>query len=93
MQQVRNRIMSDFQGKYGKTFNVSNVFVPQLPVPKDEVGKGLKPGDEVTMEMYGGSEMFRQMSRIDKYRYDVGTEKQKSTVNIDSIRKRYGYKR
>ena len=34
MNQVRDRILQDFQGRYGSTFNISNVFVQNLPVPR-----------------------------------------------------------
>jgi hypothetical protein len=93
MNQVRQRIVGDFQAKYGRTFNVTNVYIPQLPIPKVDVLPGLKPGGDIPMEMYFGSGFFRNMSRYERLRSEVGTEKIKAKTNIQSVRKRYGYKR
>lgn len=86
MTQVRDRVLQDFESKYGKTFNVSNVFVPTLPNVRDEA----QP-----MEMYGGTQLYRKESlpKYEKYRYDIGTEKAKTRINIRSIKSRYNYKR
>ena len=101
MNQVRDRVLSDFQAKYGGTFNVINVQVPQLPVPRSEQIPGVPP-DKDAMQLYGGSELFqdemirgtpnrifREMTKYEKLRYDVGTERAKAKTNIESIRKRY----
>jgi len=93
MSQVRARIMGDFQAKYGKMFNVTNVFVPGLPVPKDDRVIGLKPGAEIPQELYFGSALFKQMSKFERVRYEIGTERSKASGNIDAIRKRYGERR
>ena len=85
MQQVRDRITTDFADKYGKSFNVSNVFVPDLPVPVSAPTGGTSD-DEV---MYGGSRMFREMTSYEKKRYEIGTERLKADTNIESIKKRY----
>jgi len=92
MSQVRDRIVGDFEARYGRTFNVTNAFVPGLPVPKPQV-PGVAPGQTVPMELYGGTDMFREMSRYEKARYEVGGEHLKEETNIRNIRKRYGLKR
>lgn len=86
MKQLRDRIMSDFQERYGTSFNITTVHVPDIPAAPEVL-----PVDD--MQMYGGSTLFREMTRYEKYRYDVGTEKAKERYNVESIRKRYGYKR
>lgn len=88
MTQVRDRIARDFQEKYGNNFNISNIYVPSLPIPVADQRK--VPGDE---QMYGGTEMFREMTRFEKARYDIGTERLKADRNIESIKKRYGLRR
>jgi hypothetical protein len=89
MNMVRDRIVRDFEDKYGKSFNVSNVFVPDLPVPVDAPPKP-EAGDA---EMYGGSRLFREMTKYEKARYEVAGERLKADVNIRSIKARYGLKR
>jgi hypothetical protein len=92
MQQVRDRIISDFEAKYGKTFNVTNTFVPGLPVPQKDL-PGTGAGGVAPLEMYRGSDMFREMTRHERARYDIGTQKKQATVNIGNIKTRYGVKR
>lgn len=88
MKEVRARIVNDFEQKYGKTFNVASVYVPTLPIPKPDAQK--KPQKEVKpLEFYRGSDMFREMTRFEKMRYDIGTEREKARTNIRSIRDRY----
>lgn len=85
MAQARDRIVGDFEAKYGRTFNVSAVHVPGLPVPPEkEEGQ--------PMELYGGSRLFREMTRYEKLRYEVGTERLKAETNIRSIKSRYGFR-
>lgn len=91
MQQVRDRIINDFEAKYGKTFNVTNVYVPQLPVPKEKEVEGVGRGGE--LRFYEGSDLFKQMTKYEKARYEIGTQRQIASTNISSIRKRYGLKR
>jgi hypothetical protein len=93
LQAVRQQIVMDFEAKYGKTFNVTNVYVPDLRVPKDEKLPGLKTGQDVPIEMYMGSSMFRDLSRYERMKLDVGTEKLKAQTNIASIRKRYKWRK
>lgn len=87
MTQARDRIMGDFQARYGSTFNVSSVYVPPLIVPTGPI-PGVQEG-AAPAELYMGSRLYKQMTAYEKQRYDVGTERQKSRVNIESIRKRY----
>jgi hypothetical protein len=94
MQQVRNRIISDFEQKYGNSFNITQVYVPNLPMPVSKVLPGLKPGQDVPMEMYFGSRHFKKaVPPHMKARFDVQTEREKAKVNIESIRRRYKYRR
>ena len=87
MQQVRQRIIDDFQARYGRTFNITTVFVPDLPVPISEQLKNVQD-----IEMYRGSSLFRSMSRYEKMRIDVTTEQLKAKANITSIRSRYKFR-
>ena len=84
MQQVNTRIVGDFEARYGGTFNVSTVFVPDLPIPIEDKAEPL--------ELYGGTDMFRQMSRFEKMRTDIYQERLKERTNIRSIKSRYGYR-
>lgn len=92
MSEVRSRITEDYESRYGTTFNISTVHVPDLPVPRTDILPGTAPGGAAPLEMYRGTDMFRNMTRYEKMRFDVGTEKVKSTINIRSIRQRYGYR-
>ena len=86
MTQVRDQIMKDFQEKYGRTFNVTNVWVQPLGAPVET--RSMDPE-----QYYGGTPQFKEMTKYEKYRYEIGTQKEISKTNIQSIRKRYGYKR
>jgi len=88
MNQVRDMIIRDFQEKYGKTFNVTNVWVQPLSAPVAQQRNIAEPE-----MMYRGTTMFRGMTQYEQMRYEVGTQKEISKTNIQSIRKRYGYKR
>lgn len=87
LRQVRDLITKDFQVRYGGTFNITNVFVPLLPVPTQEIPKS------APLEYYEGSRIFRSMTRTERARYEIGTQKVQSRLNIESIKKRYGVKR
>lgn len=91
LQQLRDRVMMDFHERYGQ-FNISTVYVPDLPVPKQTVVPGVRPGEAAPMEFYHGSEMFRGMTRYERMRFESGTEREKAELNIRSVRKRYGYR-
>ncbi len=93
MNQVRDRISSDFQAKYGTSFNITNAFVPGLPVPRSKEIEGIGRGVAEPLEMYRGSEMFRDMTRHERARYEIGTQKEMARTNIESIKDRYGLKR
>ena len=86
MAQVRARIIEDFEGKYGRTFNVTNVFIPALPIP---VAPFQSSAGGAPLTFYRGSEMFHNMTEYERLRYDVGTQKEMSSTNIDAIRRRY----
>lgn len=92
MRQVNDRIIQDFEARYGGTFNVTTVHVPDLPVPRDEL-PGTPPGGIAPIEMYGGTGMFRSMTKYERARTEIGTERTKARINIGSIRKRYGLSR
>jgi len=89
MNEARTKIVADFQQRYGSQFNVSNIFVPALPVPKDKVVEGVPPGQSADAEFYAGSKLWKSMAEYQKARYDIGTEREKARTNIESIRKRY----
>jgi len=78
MQQTRNAIASDFSSKYGKTFNITTIFVPETQFRSPEP----QPA-----EMYRGSTVFK--NRFDRARYELGTEKVKYQQNTGNIRRRY----
>lgn len=82
MNELRSRIVMDFESKYGTTFNITTIHVPGLPVPaeREEVGEE---------QMYRGSSLFREMTKFEKRRYDIGSEHLKATTNIRAIRNRY----
>ena len=92
MRQVNDRIIQDFEARYGGSFNVTTVHVPDLPIPRDEL-PGVDPGGVAPAELYRGTELFRQMTRYERARLEIGTERTKARVNIGSIRKRYGLSR
>lgn len=80
MQQVRARISQDFSAKYGATFNVAHVHVPDLLTP-------LRAPTADAEQFYRGSEEWRL--RIARASFDIGTERTKVTKNISRIRRRY----
>jgi len=83
MRQTRSVIASDFSKRFGGTFNMTTVFVPELRVPQ---------GREADPElMYGGSRTFA--GRFDRSRYELEGEKIKYGENYKNIRRRYGLKR
>jgi len=90
MAQIRDRITNDFHAKYGTSFNVTNAFVPGIPVPKDKELEGTPRGEAGPLEMYRGSDMFREMTRYEKSRYEIGTQREMAKMNIKSIKDRYG---
>jgi len=93
MKQIRDRITGDFQEKYGTGFNITNAFVPGLPVPKEQEIEGIGEGGVGQLEMYRGSGMFRDMTRFERARYEIGTQREIAKINIEAIKDRYGVKR
>ena len=89
MSEVRSRIVADFMAKFGKTFNISTVYLPTLPVPVGQVPQGIADASQ----MYGGSEMFRAITKYEKMRVDIGTQKEIAQSNIKAIRERYKMRR
>lgn len=88
MAEVRNRIISDFDARYGGTFNVSTVHVPDIPAAPVAAG----PEDE---QLYQGSGLWRRevMPPYEKERFDIATEKIKAATNIKNLRDRYRFRR
>jgi hypothetical protein len=80
MQQVRARISQDFSERYGGTFNVAHVHVPDLLTPQ-------RAPTADAEQFYRGSEEWRL--RIARASFDIGTERSKITKNISNIRRRY----
>ena len=92
LQEARNRIMDDFAQRYGRTFNITNVFVPSVPVPATELPQGR--GVVTDLQFYSGSKVYlEQMGKYEKMRYEISTQRDMARTNISSIRGRYGYKR
>ena len=88
MSQVRETVLNDFQSEYGGQFNVSNVRIGDLPFPRAE---GVVMPDEVApMEFYVGSGAFRDATRTQRIRWEIGSQKNIARTNIGSIRRRYG---
>lgn len=97
MSEVRDRITADFQSKYGKTFNVGNVYIPSLKAPRmnpsgdlmwqqDHVGPGqIAPG-----MFYEGARTFKQETRTERKRFEIDTIKSIARTNIGSVKRRYG---
>lgn len=86
MKTVRDRITSDFQAKYGRTFNVTSVYVQPLPLAPD-------PASAQAQTVYGGSRLFKEMTRESRARYEIETQRLQAKTNIGSIRGRYGARR
>lgn len=77
MQQVRSRIMEDFNARYGQ-FALSNIYVPELPAP-------VIAAPEYT---YAGRDAWA--ARIRRASYEIGGEREKTQFNIEKIRRKYG---
>ena len=90
LSEARKRIIDDFDAKYGRNFNVTTVFVPAVPAPATDLPQ--EQGQVTDLQFYGGSKLFRGMTKYERYRYDVGTEKDVHETNLDNIKKRYGYR-
>lgn len=91
MQHLQERIASDFQARYGAAFNITTVYVPDLPAPINDNVPGVQPGQEMPIEFYTGSRLFKDQHEYQKLRLDIGKEHIKEKTNIQNLRKRYGF--
>jgi hypothetical protein len=85
MADVRKRIIDDFSNNY-PDFRISDIFIPEQKFITP-LGQG---GLVEDMEYYYGSQLFKNMSRLDVARYKINTEKDIYTRNVANIKKRYG---
>jgi hypothetical protein len=91
--QIRDAIINDFNSRFGRQFNVANVYVPGLPIPKDEaVKQGVAPGEVAPVEFYYGSGTFRDQTRYARLRWDIGTQNKIRDVNVRGLKDRYKYR-
>jgi hypothetical protein len=86
MNQVRDKIASDFSARYGTTFNISTIFVPDLLVPPED-----REAEPITV--YRGSRSWKnEFGPAERKRFDISSERLKAQENIDNIRKRYRFR-
>lgn len=78
MTQTRSVIASDFSNRYGRTFNITSVFVPVFRPA---------PGVADDVLMYGGSRLFKE--RFDRAKWELDTERVKFGKNTANIKRRY----
>lgn len=78
MNQTRSVIASDFSNRYGRTFNITTVFVPTFRPA---------PGAADDVLMYGGSRLFKE--RFDRAKWELDTERTKFSTNTTNIKRRY----
>jgi hypothetical protein len=78
MEQTRSVIASDFSNRYGRTFNITSVFVPMLRSAPDAAED---------MQFYGGSRTFK--GRFDRVKWELDTERAKFSTNTTNIKRRY----
>jgi hypothetical protein len=83
MTKVRAQIMADFERNFPQ-FHVTDVFIPE-----DKFVIPIATGPQ-TEEFYYGSELFKQMSRIDVKRYKLASEKAIYRSRVSTLKKRYG---
>ena len=93
MNEIRTQVMKDFEDRYGDTFNITTIDIPKLQIPKEAILPGTPPGQASPAEFYHGTTLFREMTRYERMRTEVKTQKEMSDVNIEAIRKRYGFRR
>lgn len=84
MDEVRKRIIADFTTNFSE-FSITDVFIPESKfiTPLGDSGKTEEA------EFYYGSEMFKQLSRIDVGRYKITTERAIHTQRVGKIKDRY----
>jgi len=82
MSDVRNQIIRDFQMKYPGLI-VDDTFVPAMIAPLGREGISADEG------FYYGSKMFREMTKSERLRYNLGTATEMYKKNIKTIEQRY----
>jgi hypothetical protein len=96
---VRGEILKHFQSKYGSSFNVTDIDVNArgMPIPMaNAVGQmfgntDAEPGMIAPAEFYWGSGTFRNMTRFERARFDISTQRKIADINVKSIKERYKY--
>jgi hypothetical protein len=81
MARLRNDMIMDFEQNFPQ-FHVTDIFIPE--------DKFVIPAGPEPSEFYYGSELFKRMSRLDVYKYRLGTERQIYDSRTRALRKRYG---
>ena len=85
MTEVRSRVVNDFSGNFPE-FRISDVFIPDQKFIQPMGDHGLVED----VQFYQGSEMFKNMSRIDVAQYKIQMEGDIYKANVKNIKKRYG---
>ena len=85
MTEVRSRVVNDFSGNFPE-FRISDVFIPDQKFIQPMGSGGLTED----VQFYQGSEMFKNMSRIDVAQYKIQMEGDIYKANVKNIKKRYG---
>jgi hypothetical protein len=83
MSKVRAQIIEDFERNFPQ-FHVTDVFIPE-----DKFMMPIAAGPQIE-EFYYGSQLFKQLSRMDVKRYKLATEKAIYKSRVGNIRRRYG---
>jgi len=97
VQQAREEVLKHFQEKYGSTFNVTNVYLQDVPRARAAGTMGdllgidgeVAPGQVAPMQFYLGGEVFKSMTRVNRIRWEIGSQRSIARTNIGSIRRRY----
>lgn len=86
---VRQNIMDDFNKKYGDDFEIGvvNVEPPKKPISDDI--EGISKGKVEDLEMYSGSDMFREITNYEEYIIQRRAEREKYEFNRDRIKREY----
>jgi hypothetical protein len=82
MTAVRQRIMDDFSSNYPQ-FKIDDIFIPDAKF----TAQAQMVEDE---QFYHGSQLWKNISRIDVARYHLETEKQIYKQRVGYVKKRYG---
>jgi hypothetical protein len=82
MTELKARITSDFESRYGGAFSIIDVDIPSLPRPvPDEPKLGADP-----LEMYRGSSLFKDIAKFEKLRVQFDNETKQT---IRQLKDRY----